>query len=97
MTGGSPSTTSEPRVRLRKRRTVWYSPRRSGVGCRMVAMPEPASKLCLWDDVGMHGVRMGVLPPPPTGAHPCTHRNSGRPPTSPKEMKSAPLLLRCPL
>lgn len=74
MTGESPSTTSEPRVRLRKRRTVWYSPRRSGVGCRMVAMPEPASNLRLWDEVGMHGVRMGVrmgvLPPATRGCPP---------------------------
>lgn len=45
LTGGCPSTCSEPRVRVRKRRTVWYWPRRSGVGSRMVAMPEPASNL----------------------------------------------------
>lgn len=45
LTGGCPSSASDPRVRLRSSRTVWNSPRRSGVGCRMVAMPEPASNL----------------------------------------------------
>lgn len=45
MTGVRLPTVREPWVRLRSRVTVWNWPRASGVGWRMVAMPEPASNL----------------------------------------------------
>lgn len=44
-TGARLPTISEPCVRLRSRVTVWNWPRASGVGWRMVAIPEPASNL----------------------------------------------------
>ena len=45
LTGARSPTIREPWVRLRSRVTVWKWPRASGVGWRMVAMPEPASNL----------------------------------------------------
>lgn len=45
MTGARLPTIREPWVRLRSRVTVWNWPSASGVGWRMVAMPEPASNL----------------------------------------------------
>lgn len=52
MTGARLPTIREPWVRLRSRVTVWNWPSASGVGWRMVAMPEPASNL-------LHGAGQG--------------------------------------
>ena len=57
LTGARLPTIREPWVRLRSRVTVWNWPRASGVGWRMVAMPEPASNLLRGAGVGGQGRR----------------------------------------
>lgn len=48
----------------------------------------------VWEGAGTHLPPLALLPSQPT---PGSHLNSGRPPTKPKEMKSAPLVFLCPL
>lgn len=70
MTGARLPTIREPWVRLRSRVTVWNWPSASGVGWRMVAMPEPASNLLRGVGPGQERAHTGLVRRAGQGARP---------------------------